>query len=204
GAPGGGVRCSTGVKGAATLVIVAGPPEVVRTALRASAHAAAHERHAVAPVAHGGVPLASGVAEVDEGFAWPSTRLARGVRRDAAAGGRPGGSTGLVWCGLAAAALGDDEAAALCVRALADGDETSAAALVAGRLALATGRVGEALTRAAAAVGTPAGTSGSAGPHGDATRAPTGAMPLTRAAATVLADGLRYALPDASLERLRA
>lgn len=181
--------------GPALLLVAAGPPAMLGAALRAAGVLRGHEARAVAPEPRAGVALATGVAEIDEAFAWLATRLVLGTRW--AAGRDAASAEDLLAMGLAAAALGDEEGALLCHRALARAEETAGvpsweADLLAGHLALATGRTAEARAAAVRAlVARP-------GEHGASD------APARAAALRALADGLRYGAPEPDLARLRA
>jgi len=92
-----------------TLLLSAGAPEVVQQALSAAAHLPAHARRALRPDADDTLGLRTGVGEIDDGVEWAKARTAAVLSQ--APSGDP------VWATLAAAAVGDRDAAALGVDA---------------------------------------------------------------------------------------
>ena len=160
------VRASTG---RLTLVLAVGTPRELRTALVASAHVGAHAiRAASGP--EGGTVLQTGVAEVDEGFAWARARVEGSAFRHRAT----------LPLGLGALAGGDEASARQVLDRLRP--RTVEHALLAGRFAATFGDSGPALSAAGALVATE-GRSGPAGPRALAARS--------------LSEALRYAAPDA-------
>ena len=174
--------------GVVTVVAAAGTPAEVRAALAAAAHAPAHAVRAARPPDEAGITFETGVREIDEGFAWARVRLHGLTAR------LQGGSsrTGLA-AGLAAVAAGDEECARDALATLRRG--TPEHALLAARIASTLGDPAAALS--AAEAWAPDASGLWRAPHGQSERA------LVGVAAGALADGLRYAAPDALIEDLR-
>lgn len=167
-----------------TLVLAVGSDAELKGALKASAHAPAHAVRATATPGDDGISLRTGVEEIDDGVHWARWRLA----------GMVGGLRGresvepayAMILGLGALGAGDGELARLALRELPTGSDEHA--VLAGRLAAVLGDSSSAAACADSFL------------HGYA-----GSTPGLRAlAARSLADGLRYAAPEALIAELRA
>jgi hypothetical protein len=167
-----------------TLVLAVGSDAELKGALKASAHAPAHAVRATATPGDDGISLRTGVEEIDDGMHWARLRLA----------GMVGGLRGresvepayAMILGLGALGAGDGDLARLALRELPTGSDEHA--VLAGRLAAV---LGDSSSAAACADSFLHGYAGSA----------TGLRAL---AARSLADGLRYAAPEARIAELRA
>jgi hypothetical protein len=189
----GGVVVQTDpVAGPRTLVMAYGTPETVRTALAGAAHLGTHEARSTRVPETSLLGLDTGSHDLDEAVAWLSTRLYHGIRRSDHGAGPTHGSDALawLWTGLGASAIGDEEGAVVCAMRLDDLGQSSAASLIAGRVALTTGRSDLAVRLAEATL--------------LATPPASEDDDLRRVACGTLADALRYAAPEAFVDRLRA
>ncbi|MEX2466015.1 MAG: hypothetical protein WD995_03850 [Gemmatimonadota bacterium] len=188
-AQGGLVLRHGGAPSPLTLLIAYGPPETVRTAFRAAGHLTTHEVRAIGRPGHDPLTVSTGARELDDAVAWMTSRLRHGILH--AEHGEPEGTDHArpwLWAGLGSVAIGDGDGALRCVRALQRAGDTEAAALLAARVALATGQVDALLGHADVLLA----------------EAKAGADPaLRRLARRTVADALRYAAPDDVLELLR-
>lgn len=210
GADGGAeLRVAVELDGPVTVVVAAGTREATARALEAVPHLGAHETRASwewDPARMETLTARTGVREVDHAVAWASARvhgsLSRGGDTDAGA---------LFWAGMGALAIGDAEASALAVDALAAFPESSVGpwpggglvpagllgTLLAARLTLLTGDPGPA---AAALARLPSNALPHRGPPG-VPGGDRGAWTVTREA---LADALRDGAPASEVAALRA
>ena len=184
-----------GGAGPLTLLIAAGSEAALRSAFAAAAHLAAHERRAAAASVDG-VRVVTGVAELDEGVAWASSRVGASLRRSAVEGtghDGVGSSHRVFWSGLGALAVADVETAGLAVSLLDDmlgaGEACqpewplgAMATLLAARLALTSGDASAARQRARFVLSGPSSPSGLS----------SDGVGLWALALETLADALRY------------
>jgi hypothetical protein len=193
-----------------TLLVTEGSEATLRTALSAAAHLSAHERRAASPDAEG-TRVLSGVAELDDGAAWASSRVRASLHRGSAnqVALEPGHdpsrwSHNAFWSGLGALAVGDVETARRAVSLLEYCSEEDAsqatwpvramAALLAARLALTSGDASPARHHAQMVLD-PGGAPESLSP---------GAADLWTFALEELADAVRYAEADDRITQLRS
>ena len=209
----GGVLASheMGGDGPLTLLLAAGSEAALRSALAAAAHLHMHERRAASATVDDAVRIVTGVAELDEGVAWASSRLWASLRRGTAT--TPDHHSfwsghHVFWSGLGALAVADVESAGLAVSLLDDMPSAgeayppgwpveAMATLLAARFALTSGDASAARRRARLIL--------------DPVWAPTGLssddVGLWKLALETLADALRYTETDdriAALRRLAA
>ena len=195
-----------GGEGPLTLLIAAGSESVLRSALAAAAHLPVHERRA-ASTPFDGMRVETGVAELDEGVAWASSRVWASLRRSAAATNDLEGAWNghqVFWSGLGALAVADVETAALAVSLLNDTASAgeagqpawpvdAMATLLAARLALTSGDASAARRRVRSIL------DGAWPPSGLA----SDGVGLWALALETLADALRYAEADDRIADLR-
>lgn len=195
-----------GGTGPLTLLIAAGNEAALRSAFAAAAHLAAHERRAACSSVDG-VRVVTGVAELDEGVAWASSRVAASLRRSAVEGPGHlgiGSSHQVFWSGLGALAVADVETAGLAVSLLEDmlgaGEAAqpewpsgAMATLLAGRLALTSGDASAARQRAHFVLNEPSSPS----------ELSSGGVGLWALALETLADALRYTETDDRIAEIR-
>jgi len=191
----GGVRVRAVAPAAATvtLLLSAGTPAEMQRALAAVPHLGAHEIRASAatdPAKMDTLVVRSGVPEIDDALPWATARVQAGVRRPGHA--RP---EALFWSGAGALAVGDFGAARVAVGRLALEEGGALATLLAARQALASGDQDAALeclsTLEPEALDALRG-------KGDA------AWRGWPAALVTLADALRHATSESTLEALRS
>ena len=195
-----------GGAGPLTLLIAAGSEASLRSAFAAAAHLAAHERRAAAASVDG-VRVVTGVAELDEGVAWASSRVGASLRRSAVEGtghDGVGSSHRVFWSGLGALAVADVETAGLAVSLLDDmlgaGEACqpewplgAMATLLAARLALTSGDASAARQHARFVLSGPSSPSGLS----------SDGVGLWALALETLADALRYTETDDRIADLR-
>src|SRR5690606_18696963 len=149
--------------------------------------------------------LETGAPALDDAVAWMTTRLRHGIlqaERTDRAEQAAADPLCWLWAGIGAAAVGDEEGALRCARAL-EATHPDAGAVLAAQIALSTGATEPARTHAARLLAGPsAASAGGSRPGGVV--GPEPGSPFERLARTRLADALRYTLPDATLAVLRA
>lgn len=131
--------------GTASVVMCAGDRSDVVRALKAAPHLSGHVIRATAGPDREGTYVDSGVTELDDGIAWARARLGPVFRQMSTER-----TDGVVQCGLAALATGDEVVAAGALFRLEEGSPERAA--LAGRIALALGDPGPATSIAEALV----------------------------------------------------
>lgn len=196
GAPGWTTVHWTGLSGSPlTLVVAAGNPAEVRSALAASGHLQGHANRAAQSPVHEGLTLSTGVEEIDDGVAWAIARVHAEADLASVSPSAVAPAVGVteplhrLLIGLAAIAAGDVEGAEGLLRA-GEGIGDTVHGLLSATSALATGRSGPAGRVAQAWLGT------------DAPPADHG-LGLTDAAYGRLADALRHGAPDDVIAGLR-
>lgn len=202
------LRVAVEMDGAVTLLVAAGTGEAAARALQAASHLSAHEASAARewdPARMETLSALTGVLEVDHAVAWASARVHGSLLRGASTD--PGA---IFWAGMGAVAVGDAEAAARGVEALAASPDSAAEAwpvggrvhtgllgtLLAARLTLLTGDPDPALAALRRLPSGPPSAGGAAGLGASG----EGAWQIARDA---LADALRHAAPASGVAALR-
>jgi len=183
--------------GPSTLIIAAGSPDEVRAALAATSHLSGHTYRAAAGPLEGGLDLHTGVAELDEGFAWARIRTRHSLERLVAGGpttrSAPAPSESdrsTLMLGLAALIAGD-AASALCVLSAGTLASLPIGAVLAARYAASTGQSAHALDHAQALLGAGLLPPESSDPA------------LDSFVRSMLADSLRHGAPESMISELR-
>lgn len=203
------LRVAVELDGPVTLVVASGTREAALRALQAVPHLGAHETRAAwewDPARLETLAAGTGVRDVEHAVAWATARVRGSLLR--------GGGTDTrahFWAGMGALAIGDGEAAARAVDALAGCPEAAVSpwpggglvpagllgTLLAARLTLLTGDPDPALAALARLPSRATPHGGSPGTRGG----DRGAWPVTREA---LADALRHAARGSEVASLRA